>query len=103
MHKDVRSPGELPTPELLTLDEAMRRLEPVPPEQPHLLMAPDELLTALDVADALNGELPHWHRGRPDWTPMPRADEELERELEKAKGAAAGLSKTGDPPVDEDE
>lgn len=96
-HKDLRSPDEPPPPVLPTLDEALRQLEPVPPEQPHLLMAPDELSVALDVADALNGELPHWHRGRPDYVPAGPTDEEFERELEKAKRAAAGLPEQSDP------
>ena len=69
----------------------MRLLEPAQPEHPHLLMAPDELSTALDVADALNGELPHWHRGRPDHVPAEPGDEEFERELEMAKQAGARL------------
>lgn len=69
----------------------MRRLEPVAPEQPRLLMAPDELKDALYCADLLDGELPHWHRGRPDPIPPAPVDEEFERELEKAKRAAAGM------------
>ena len=102
-HKDVRSPNEPPPPVLPTLEEAMRQLEPVPPEQPHLLMAPDELSTALDVADALNGELPHWHRGRPEHVLAELMDEESERELEKAKRAAIGLPEKPHPATDEKE
>ncbi|HXG82005.1 MAG TPA: hypothetical protein VNJ05_09420, partial [Sphingomicrobium sp.] len=65
-HRDIRHPNEPLPPALPSVEEAMQRLEPVPPEQPHLLMAPDELDAALEMADLLNGELPHWHRGGPD-------------------------------------
>ena len=96
-HLDVRHANEPAPPELPTLEEALRQLEPVAPEQPHLLMAPDELATALDVADALNGQLPHWHRGRPDHVPAQLVDEAFERALEKAKHAAAGLPADSGP------
>jgi hypothetical protein len=79
-------PQELSPPSCLPVEEAMRRLEPVPPANPHLLMAPDELNDALIVADALDGELPHWHRGQPDFPPETSRNEELEWQLEEAKG-----------------
>lgn len=96
-HMDVRHASEPPPPELPTLHEAMERLEPVRPENPHLLMAPDELENALDMADLLDGDLPHWHRGRPDVLPPDPPNEEFERQLEKAKRAAAGMPQAADP------
>lgn len=63
-------------------------------------MAPDELATALDVADILNGQLPHWHRGGPDHVPAEPIDEEFERRLEQAKRAAAGLE---EPDAEDDD
>ena len=81
----------------------MRQLEPEPPQQLHLLMAPEELNVALDMADMLDGQLPHWHRGRPDHVPAERADEQFERELEKAKRVSAGLPEDPDPATDEKE
>ena len=66
-------------------------------------MAPDELSTALDVADALNGELPHWHRGRPDLVPAEPANEEFERKPDQAKWVAAGLAADAGPADDEKE
>ena len=65
-HHSTRFPDEQPPPAIEAVGEALRRLEPIPPEQPHLLMAPDELADELFMADALNGELPHWRRGQPE-------------------------------------
>lgn len=90
-HKDVRHPHEAAPPALPTLEQAMEQLEPVAPDNPHLLIAPDELQIALECADLLDGELPHWHRGKPDILPVEPPDEEFERLVEKAKRAAAGL------------
>jgi hypothetical protein len=75
------------------------RLEPAPPAEPHLLMAPGELDCALEVADLCDGRLPHWHRYRVD--PEPEdfpPGEDFERGLAAAKREAAGL-----PPDPEDE
>ena len=84
-HQEVRRGNEPPPPALPTLEEAMGLLTPAPPEPPHQLMAPDELSDALDVADALNGELPSWHRGRADYDPATTA-----RERERCDAASAG-------------
>jgi hypothetical protein len=102
-HKDVRYANEPVPPSLPSLEEALRQLEPAPPEQPHLLMAPEELGPALDMADMLDGQLPHWHRGRPDFSQNQPLGEEFERELEKAKRAAAGLPPEPGPAADEKE
>ena len=74
-HRDWRAPDEPLPPSALAappLAEALRALEPVPPAEPHTLMAPDDLDDALVVADHLPpGELPHWHRGSGDNEPPP--------------------------------
>lgn len=91
-HHNVRHPDEAPPPAIEAVGAALLRLEPVAPDQPHLLMAPDELLTQLDMADMLQGELPHWHRGTPEITdpnPSPLG-EAFEQALEEAKRAACG-------------
>jgi hypothetical protein len=92
-HKSIRHADEEPPPAAEAVGEAIRRLEPVPPDNPHLLMAPDELASALECADLLNGELPHWHRGRPDMAEPIESpiDEGFERRLEAAKRKAASL------------
>ncbi|MEO7505092.1 MAG: hypothetical protein ABIT69_07920 [Sphingomicrobium sp.] len=100
-HHSLRLPGEEQALELPPVGEALRRLEPVAPEEPHLLMAPELVAMRLDMADMLDGELPHWHRGTPDIPEEVPVDEELERMLEAAKrGKAAygeALKTTTDP------
>lgn len=90
-HRDIRMPREAlpPPPEPLGL--ALDRLEPPPPPDPHLLMSPDELESALDCADMLDGELPRWHRGHGDADPQAPSilGDEFERALEAAKSEAA--------------
>lgn len=58
-----------------------------------LLMAPDALETALQVAAIGDGELPHWHRGTADAEPVHPSPlgQEFEDALEAAKRVAAGL------------
>lgn len=68
-HKDVRDPGEAPPAAAAPLEETLERLAPVTPEAPEQLMSPDELEDALEIADILEGELPHWERGQGDATP----------------------------------
>jgi hypothetical protein len=99
-HQNVRQPSEPPPPELPPVAEALRSLEPETPPEPHRLMSPDDLETAIQCADILDGTLPHWHRykgfeGPPVEFPL---GEEFERQLEAAKREAAGL-----PPEPEEE
>lgn len=61
-HQSLRGPGEPSPPLPAPVADAIATLEPAPPAEPHLLMPPEELETALDVADIMDGELPHWHR-----------------------------------------
>lgn len=97
-HKSVRCADEELPPEVEPLDEAIRRLEPVPPEQPHLLMSPDELEDALFVADELGGRLPPWYGGEREQAPPvePPLGEEFERQLAAAKRAASGCGDAAD-------
>lgn len=82
-HRDWRSADEALPPPPTPMDEVLRRIGPVCPVAPHTLLAPDELDDALFIADRLDGELPHWHRGRgdtePPWMPDPAFEERLER------------------------
>jgi hypothetical protein len=102
-HRDRRAPDEpLPAP-AAPMAEALRLLEPVPPAEPHKLMPPGELDDLLFMADSLDGELPHWHRGRGDAEPAEYPlgspfGPDFERELEAAKREASGL-----PPVADDD
>lgn len=87
---DRISADELPAPALAPVAEALARMLPEPPVEPHRLMEPEALDTALLVADMCDGKLPHWHRDpEPDrvlnakW-PMGEA---FERALEDAKRA----------------
>ena len=88
-HRDWRAPDEALPPSALAappLAETLRLLEPVPPAEPHRLLAPDELEDALLVADTLPpGELPRWHRGRADAEPAPPRNEAFEAELERLR------------------
>jgi hypothetical protein len=85
-HRDWRAPDEALPPAAAPIDEALRLLQPVPPAEPHTLMAPEELEDALLVADIMPpGELPRWHRGRDDSEPPPAPDPAFEAELETLK------------------
>ena len=98
-HRDLRQADEPPPPQEPSLDEVLAQLLPVAPAEPHKLMAPDDLEVAIEVADILDGTLPHWHRGRGDaeMPHEPPPDPEFERLLENAKREGAGR-----PPLGED-
>lgn len=93
-HKADRAKGEsLPAaPEPVA--DALQRLDPLPPAEPHKLMDAGPLEAALQTAEFGNGELPRWHRD-PDLVEEERRvrhgpvafplGEEFERELEAAK------------------
>jgi hypothetical protein len=89
-HRDWRAPDEALPPAAAPIDEALRLLQPVPPAEPHKLMAPDELEDALEVAEIMDGELPAWQRGNGDAAPAAIAfGEAFERELEEGKRLGA--------------
>lgn len=95
---DPRRIDHEPPLELAPVSEALARLEPVAPDEPALLLAPDDLDEAYDIADLLQGEIAHWHRGKGDREPYVETpaeaafakmfDEELERAM---KAQAAGV------------
>lgn len=91
-HKSIRHSDEGPAPRSEPVGEAIKRLEPVPPDQPHLLMSAVELETELEVAHMMGGELPRWYRDGPGGGDAVEAPlgEEFERVLDSAKRAAAG-------------
>lgn len=71
-HRSLRDPDEPMLPASPPVAEALQALEPPPPPAPHLLMAPDQLATELEVAGIMDGVLPHWHRDVPlDPGPVP--------------------------------
>lgn len=80
-HRDWRSPDEALPPAPVPMEEVLKRIEPVKPAEPHKLLAPDELEDAVLVADLLDGELPHWHRGTGDAEPTPPSDPAFEEKL----------------------
>lgn len=82
---------------LAPVSEALARLEPAMPDEPALLMAPDRRADAYDIADLLDGKIPHWHRSAGDREPAPAPvpeqpiDAAFEEALERAKYAAANV------------
>ncbi|WP_373491625.1 hypothetical protein [Parasphingorhabdus sp.] len=50
--------------------EALKLLGPEPPDEPDKRMPPDELEDALEIADLMDGKLPHWHRQDPVGDPF---------------------------------
>ena len=87
-HQNMRRPSEPSPPKVPKLAQAIRTLEPATPAEPHTLMAPDDLETALQCADLLDGALPHWHRydAERDFAPVQAPlGEAFERALEEAK------------------
>jgi len=90
---DPRLIDHLPPLALAPVSEALARLEPVAPEAPALLMPPDQLYHAYDMADQLKGKIPHWHRAKGDAEPgiKPPFDAAFEEALERAKHEAVGI------------
>lgn len=88
-HRADLAPGEqLPAPAPGVVD-ALALLAPPTPAAPHALMAPDELATALQVAETLRGKLPLRHQGGDD-EPLPASlGPEFEEMLDLAKQVAS--------------
>lgn len=98
-HADARArhPNEAPPPVALPMAEAIGRLEPAMPPDPHLLIPPDTLESRLLVADICEGDLPHWHRDPPvdePWVPT-AADKEIDRILDQVRAENAAREGKG--------
>jgi hypothetical protein len=79
-------------PAIEPVTKALELLMPAPPAEPHTLMDPDRLETALQVADIMDGVFPQRLSDRdparkPDLIPL---GEEFEWELENAKRLGKG-------------
>lgn len=63
-HRDGRAAGEGQdtVPALPRVAEALKLLGPEPPAEPEKLLSPEELDDALEIADIMDGKLPHWQR-----------------------------------------
>ena len=84
-HRDWRAPDEKLPPLPAPMDEVLGRLQPVLPAEPHKLLPPEELEDALEIAAVMDGDLPHWLRGRGDAEPLPPPDARFEAQLAAAK------------------
>lgn len=108
-HQSVRGPGEPAPPVPARVAEMIENLVPAVPPDPHLLVPPEDLPTALLVADLGDGELPIYHRDPPVYEPYVESPlgEEFERLLQAAKDEAAASERprgyVGDEDEDEDE
>lgn len=63
-HRESGGAGEgaEPVPSCPPVAEALKLLGPEPPAEPEKLLSPEALEDALEIADIMDGELPHWHR-----------------------------------------
>jgi hypothetical protein len=99
-HRSIRDPEEPLPSEPPPFEEALRKLEPAPPAEPHLLMPPDDLDSALSVAETMDGDLPPWHRDKShihgDTGPSPLGPR-FEAQVEAAKAAANPFPPQEDP------
>lgn len=87
-HKQDRAKGEPLPPAPEPVAEALQRLDPVPPAEPHKLMHPDDLEVALQTAEVGDGRLPRWRRD-PDLVA-------LEQEEKRCADPASGAAPLGD-------
>lgn len=84
-HRAERPESAPPLPQTSPVAEALARLEPAPPPEPHKLMPPDELDVEVQCADILDGKLPQRYRAVPPEPPLMPLGEDFERRLEAAK------------------
>lgn len=77
-HEDGRRPAEALAPALPPVADAVARLEPVRPPEPHALVDSDELEARLTVAGLSDGERPRWHDPRVRREPVVRDPRETE-------------------------
>jgi hypothetical protein len=84
-HRAERPESAPPSPHTPPVAEALARLEPAPPPEPHKLMPLEELDVEVEVADLMQGELPQHYRPLPPEQPLMPLGEDFERRLEAAK------------------
>jgi len=96
-HRDARLPNEAAPPAVEPLAQAIARLEPVTPPDPHLLLAPEDLDVEVQVADLCDGRLPHWR------DPVPRDPAPVESPLGEAFERALEAAKNGMWPLEDEE
>lgn len=106
-HQGLRHANEPAPPAPPPIAGAIAALAPAAPDAPHLLMAPDDLACALQVAEIGDGRLPHWLRDpaeanareqarldaefdRLRAAPLPPADETASRYAASDEGAGPG-------------
>jgi hypothetical protein len=84
---DARLANEPAAPLAPSLPDAMARLEPAMPAAPHLLTQQNDPISAMQVAELSDGELPRWHEDAPGDYDLEAAgpNVKLERALAKAK------------------
>ncbi len=63
-HRQGSADGEaqLTVPAQMPVAEALKLLGPEPPAEPEKLLSPEELDDAIEIADIMDGKLPHWQR-----------------------------------------
>ena len=84
-HRAERPDGAAPAPLAPPMAEALARLEPAAPPEPHKLVPLEELDVEVQVADMMDGKLPHYCRPVPPELPLMPLGEDFERRLEAAK------------------
>lgn len=84
-HRAERPDGAPPAPQTAPVAEALARIEPALPAEPHKLMPPEDLDVEVQVADMMDGKLPQRYRPLPPEPPLMPGGEEFERRLEAAK------------------
>ena len=84
-HRAERPDGAAPAPLAPPMAEALARLEPAAPPEPHKLVPLEELDVEVQVADMMDAKLPHYCRPVPPELPLMPLGEDFERRLEAAK------------------
>jgi hypothetical protein len=89
----------VPVPPPASVAQAIVEMLPQPPADPAALMSPDALEDAYEIADILEGQVPmqhlHWERELEPPVVAPLGAK-LERDLQDAKRANAGLERLND-------
>lgn len=84
LREGTSAPAAPPPPEV---GDALVKLTPVAPPEPHLLMAPEERETAMQCAELLDGKLPSWRTREPELAPSQEQEADMDRRLEESRRA----------------